>query len=116
MAFDTFTSTWVADYGTAVTRKPRLFRTPFGDGYEQVTANGINSNPEVWNLKWDVPAATAQAIEDFIVAHAAVPFKWTNPKGVLIVVQAYDGCTHTWDNYGKHTVTATFTQDFSPEV
>lgn len=41
----------IFEYGTAVRRSTRVRRISFGDGYEQVTPDGINSDIRIYDLR-----------------------------------------------------------------
>ncbi|TVO53157.1 phage tail protein [Denitromonas halophila] len=79
------TFTWVPSYGSALTVKPNVNATQFGDGYEVRVAIGINSQPRKWQLTLtNKPLAVADAIEAFLKAHGALTaFYWTPPHGEL---------------------------------
>lgn len=73
---------WVPSYGSAVTTKPTVNSTKFGDGYEARIAIGLNSTPRQWQVSFSRPNATADAIEAFFVARGAVQsFDWVPPHG-----------------------------------
>lgn len=75
--------TWVPSYGSAVTKKPSVTATKFGDGYEQRIAEGINTTPRKWQLSFtSKPNAVADAIDDFLNArNAREAFIWTPTHG-----------------------------------
>lgn len=107
------TFTYVPTWGAQVKRKPRTRVAQFGDGYAQRTADGINTNPKIWTLRWTVPPATADLIEDFFdAANAVTPFDWTDLKDVAgqYICTDWD---RSYDNYGFSTVNATFVEDFT---
>ena len=62
-------------------KKFKNLEAAFGDGFIQVTGDGINSNREVWSLTWaneDAPDVTT--IKNFLDDHAGrTPFNWTPP-------------------------------------
>lgn len=81
---DTFT--WRAQVDASGGGEFRTKRTPFGDGYEQEIADGLNTDRQKWTVtitNKDVDAALA-----FVRAHVGVSFFWTPPKGV----QGYYKC------------------------
>ena len=64
-----YTFAWVPSYGSAVTTKPNVAVSKFGDGYEQRVSIGLNSNPRQWQVTFaSRPNATADEIEGFLVA------------------------------------------------
>lgn len=71
-----------AELRRAVTTKPNVHQTKFGDGYEHRVAIGLNSTPRQWQVSFSRPNATADAIEAFFVARGAVQsFDWVPPHG-----------------------------------
>lgn len=70
--------------GAALSIKPSVAITEFGDGYEQRTPQGINNQPRAWSLEFIKPTlAEAQSILSFFEARAArESFFWTPPIGV----------------------------------
>lgn len=74
---------WAASYGSAVSTKPTVHVSKFGDGYEARVAEGINTNRRKWELTFaNRPNATADAIEAFLAARGAVQaFDWVPSYG-----------------------------------
>lgn len=109
------TFTYTPDFGAAFEVKPNVRVTKFGDGYEQRQANGINTQPKTWNLRFSIRTDTeANAIEAFLAAQAAVSsFDWTDINGA-----AGKYVCRTWnrvkERYNLNTITATFEQVFEP--
>ena len=69
---------WVPSYCSAVTTKPNVNVSKYGDGYEQRVSIGLNSNPRQGQVTFSSrPNATADAIEAFLLAQgAAESFDW----------------------------------------
>ena len=44
--------------GSAPDNEVRLLTASFGDGYEQVAADGLNARRQVWRLRWQ-PSSSA---------------------------------------------------------
>jgi len=61
---------------------PRVLAVRFGDGYEQRAADGINHQPERWNISFTKKSdADVQGVYDFLKARGGVEhFLWT-PRG-----------------------------------
>lgn len=60
---------------------PRTLKIDFGDGYNQRAADGINTNPEVWQLKWDLTGTNATTLIAFFKTHGGhTSFDWTPPR------------------------------------
>lgn len=65
------------------TRKPRALAVKFGDGYEQRSADGINTDLQSWQLTFaNLSIADADTIETFFVTNTTsiTPFTWTPPN------------------------------------
>lgn len=74
---------YVPSYQTDGSDQFSELEAKFGDGYRQVSPDGINPVAERWNLVFDtVPTATAEAIRTFLRSHAGQSFTWTNPSSV----------------------------------
>ena len=74
--------TWTPSYGTRKTVQPRVTATKFGDGYEQRTANGINTMPRKYDLIFEnKPNDVADALEAFLTARGGLEsFDWMPPR------------------------------------
>ena len=72
---------WIPSYGSAVTNKPNVTQTKFGDGYELRVPIGINTNPRKWQVTFaNRPNETADEIGAFLDARGGVEaFDWTPP-------------------------------------
>src|SRR5436309_1661868 len=79
MALNTFNPTPGPSPGTATKYKAKLKRAEFGDGYTQVTRDGLNHLRRIVTLHWEVLLeAQADAIEAFVVDQGGdVPFLYT---------------------------------------
>lgn len=79
--------TWYPDEGANESIKPDVNITKFGDGYEQRTARGINSEVVEWTMTFtgsSVAGGDIMAIRTFLRSMGAVTsFQWTNPFGEL---------------------------------
>ncbi len=66
---------------TSRTVAARTLTAALGDGYQQVTSDGINNLRATWTLEWDgMSKAEMQAIDAFFVAQAGyLVFQWTAP-------------------------------------
>lgn len=81
---------WLPSYGARLTRKPRVLAAAYGDGYQQLTPDGIHNDPQSWAVQYDVrsPEETDD-IEDFLAARAgAEAFFWVSLEGEVIRVRA----------------------------
>lgn len=107
------TFTTLPDNGCTYEVKPNVRVVKYGDGYEQRQANGINTQPKTWNLKFSVRTdAEAYTIVSFLEArNATEAFDWTDPNGT-----AGKYVCRQWsrgkDRFNLNTVTAVFEQVF----
>lgn len=53
----------------------------FGDGYTQLSTNGINNTKESWELSYTGQIKEIGAVRDFLKSHIIKSFKWKNPYG-----------------------------------
>jgi phage-related protein len=115
MSISTFVPPIPPSPGTANKPEIKLLEAQFGDGYTQVTRDGLNHIRKILTLSWDglVPAH-AKIITDFLEARGgdesflytpsdeAVPIQWTCKE---------------WDDKrtqgGLRVITATFRQNFN---
>ena len=67
-------------YGAQKTSQPKVRQVQFGDGYVQRLTFGLNQDPKVWNLTFEVSETDADTIETFLEARAgAESFTWSQP-------------------------------------
>lgn len=109
---DTFT--WVPSYSTDLEKQPRTLEAKFGDGYSQIVVNGINNNPELWNVVFNNRNKTET---DLIMAfldgkNGADYFLWTPPdKGsaIKVICKKY---RKSYLRHGLYSISAIFEQVF----
>lgn len=53
----------------------------FGDGYTQLSINGINNTSETWDLTYTGRNDEAMAVKAFLNSHIIKSFRWVNPYG-----------------------------------
>lgn len=73
---------WSPSYGARKTHKPRVLSSSFGDGYGQRMGDGINRDPERWDLQFSVRRddQDGNAIDAFLKARGGVePFYFYTP-------------------------------------
>ena len=102
-------------YGAQKNSAPNVRVARFGDGYEQRVTFGLQQNPKVWNLTWNVSETDADTIETFLDARGAVEaFEWT-PLGEST---EYKWVCEQWTKSipynNRATINATFRQVFEP--
>jgi phage-related protein len=103
-------------YGAQKTSQPKVRQVQFGDGYSQRLTVGLNQDPKVWSLTWEVSETDSDTIEAFLDARAAdgASFTWTPPDEAT----AYQWTFYDWSKsipyLNRATIQATFTQVFEP--
>lgn len=114
MATQTFTP--AVDYGSHLSKKPRVRAAQFGDGYQQRVGDGINTAPEEWAINFTGrTAAEANEILNFLEARAGVEaFWWVSPRGTVGLFICPEW-THAPSSYSSHSITAKFQQVFQPD-
>ena len=71
-----------------VQRQIRVLSTDFGDGYNQVSPDGINAEYRTLSLRWEnLRPEQAAAITNFLSTQKSQPFLWRSP---------YDSATAKW--------------------
>jgi phage-related protein len=103
-------------YGAQKTSQPKVRAVQFGDGYSQRLTVGLNQDPKVWSLTWEVSETDADTIETFLDVRAAdgASFDWTPPAEAT----AYKWICYDWSKsipyLNRATIQASFTQVFEP--
>lgn len=100
-------------YGASKRSQPSVRTAQFGSGYSQRTTFGLNQNPKVWSLAWEVSETDADTIEDFLDARGGVEnFEWSP----LDEAATYKWVCREWEKsipyLNRATITATFEQVF----
>lgn len=107
------TFTYTPDFSAAYEVKPNVRVSKFGDGYEQRQANGINTQPKGWTLKFSLRSDTeANAITTFLETAGAVnSFDYTDINSVAgkYVCRSW---RRTKDKYNLNTIDCQFEQVF----
>jgi len=82
MAIETFT--WEPDDEAGGESTLRTRKSQFGDGYAQVSSDGLNGETDSWSLSFGGLTEEIGPPLAFIRRHrGARSFLWTNPEGVL---------------------------------
>ena len=102
--------------GLTKTSAPSVRRVQFGDGYEQRTSLGINQNPKVYNLTFNVSESESDTIEAFLDDRAAdnASFTYTPPgesSASKFVCEEWNKSISFLD---RATIQATFREVFEP--
>lgn len=109
MPLQTFNIT-TAQYGAVKKNKPRIKKIMYGDGYEQRSSDGINTNLKEYDVTFKGSPDQIKTVEDFFNARAAnglEPFLWVDPDGVTRTVVCED-FPRTFDDFGWSTLSTTF--------
>lgn len=106
------TFTFTPAYSAQQTKKPRVRKSAFGDGYEQRSADGINTIKRVWSLRFTKASADIAEVDAFLSSMGGVTsFDWTPPTGT-----AGKWLCEEWseglDGFNKNIITATFIEVF----
>lgn len=82
----------------------------FGDGYEQVSQEGINNKHQEYQLTWaNENLSNANSIETFLDARGgSEPFYWTEPLSSTPALWRCEGYTSRVTGYDSKTITAVF--------
>lgn len=103
-------------YNAQKTNKPNVRTVRFGDGYEQRLTLGLNQNPKVWSLTFEVSETDADTIETFLDARASdnAPFNWQPPGESTTYRWVCDQWSKSIPYLNRATIQATFREVFEP--
>ena len=105
--------TWVPTYSASMARKPQILSAFYGDNYQQDVGDGINNNPQVWQLTFDLALASIDAIDAFLSAQGAtIAFDWTPPRAGASARFKCQEWTKVETDFGTGVITAKFKQVF----
>ena len=108
---------WAESPGTSLKEVPRVRRTPFGDGYSQGQADGLNALAQEWDVRLTgVADGPGSEIIDFFRQHGGhTPFSWT-PRWATapILVLCPEWSRSQPDTAGESDISAKFKQTFEP--
>ena len=95
---------------------PKLRVTQFGDGYQQRTSFGLNQDPKVWNLTFNVDDEDAVEIETFLEARGkdGASFSWQPPDETSPLKWICRSFNKEIFSFNRNRITATFEQVFEP--
>jgi|TARA_B100002052_G_scaffold167104_1_gene152155 phage-related protein len=100
-------------YGITKSSAPNVRSIQFGSGYQQRAQFGINQNPKVYELTFEVSETDADTIEAFLDARGAVEsFTFTPPNETSSAKFICRQWSKTIPYLNRATVTATFEQVF----
>lgn len=113
MALDTFT--WSPLNGPTADIKNRNTTVQYGDGYAQVSGDGINTETQSWPLTFKGVNADMKPILTFLRAKGeAQAFKWTNPLGEVGLYLSSDLKVTPLD-FARMQITVTFVTAYRAE-
>jgi phage-related protein len=94
----------------------KTLEASFGDGYEQISSEGLNSKREKWDLTWEnEDKEDVDTIIAFLdVRLGATPFFWTAPDEEDPKLWRCTGFSVKPSAYSK-TLSATFIRWYGPE-
>ena len=100
-------------YGIQKTSEPNVRIAQFGSGYSQRTTFGLNQNPKVYNLTFEVSETDADTIEDFLDARGGVEnFDFTPPGESSSTKYICRNWSKSIPYLNRATIQATFEQVF----
>ena len=103
-------------YGVQKTSKPNVRQVRFADGYEQRVTFGLNQNPKIYSLSFEVSETDSDTIEAFLDARAAdnASFDFTPPGESSSSKFVCEGWSKSIPYLDRATIQATFRQVFEP--
>ncbi len=103
-------------YGVQKRSQPNTRTIQFGDGYEQRTTFGLNQNPKIFNLTFEVSEADADTIETFLDERAVdnASFTFTPPGEASSSKFVCEGWNKSIPYLNRARVQATFREVFEP--
>lgn len=103
-------------YGLQKSSSPMVRKVQFGDGYEARLTYGINQNPKLFNLTFEVSETDADTIETFLDARAAdnANFDFTPPGESSASKFVCEEWSKSIPYLNRATIQATFRQVFEP--
>lgn len=100
--------TWCPRLSASAANKFSTRTAQFGDGYMQVSANGINPRSQEWSVEFTGDALYIKAIKDFLNAHKGYQaFQWAPPLESIGLYRC-DEYSPTALGAGMHNLSATF--------
>ena len=100
-------------YGVQKRSKPNVRIAQFGSGYSQRGTLGINQNPKIYNLTFEVSETDADTIEDFLDARGgAESFDFTPPGETSASKYVCREWRKSISYLNRATIQATFEQVF----
>jgi phage-related protein len=103
-------------YGIQKRSAPNVRKVQFGDGYESRFTMGINQDPKVYNLTFEVSETDSDTIETFLDARAAdfASFDFTPPGEGSSSKFVCDAWSKSIPYLNRARIQATFREVFEP--
>ena len=104
-------------YGAQKTSQPKVRQVQLGDGYVQRLTFGLNQDPKVWNLTFEVSEADADTIEAFLDARAEnnmEKFDFTPPGEASSSKFVCETWSKSIPYLNRATIQTTFREVFEP--
>ena len=103
-------------YGVRKSSRPNVRTVRFGDGFESRLTFGLNQNPKVFQLTFEVSETDADTIETFLDARAAdnASFDFTPPGEASSSKFVCESWSKSIPFLNRATINATFRQVFEP--
>tara|TARA_R100001443_G_scaffold38430_1_gene51915 strand:+ start:4317 stop:4658 length:342 start_codon:yes stop_codon:yes gene_type:complete len=103
-------------YGVQKRSQPNTRIVQFGDGYEQRITFGLNQNPKIFNLTFEVSETDADTIETFLDARAvdSASFTFTPPGESSSSKFVCESWNKSVPYLNRARVQATFREVFEP--
>jgi phage-related protein len=103
-------------YGIQKSSAPVVRKVQFGDGYETRLKYGLNQNPKIFNLTFEVSETDADTIETFLDARAddSASFDFTPPGEGSALKFVCEQWSKSIPYLNRATIQATFRQVFEP--
>jgi len=100
-------------YGIQKKSQPNVRIAQFGSGYSQRTTFGLNQNPKIYDLTFEVSETDADTIEDFLDARGGVEtFDFTPPGESSSTKYICRNWSKSIPYLNRATIQATFEQVF----
>ena len=100
-------------YGAQKTSQPKVRQVQLGDGYVQRLTFGLNQDPKVWNLTFEVSETDADTIETFLEARGgSESFNWSPPDETSSYKWICLNWSKTIPYLNRATIQATFQEVF----
>ena len=103
-------------YGVQKRSRPNVRTVRFGDGFESRLTFGLNQNPKVFQLTFEVSETDADTIETFLDARAAdnASFDFTPPGEASSSKFVCESWSKSIPYLNRASIQATFRQVFEP--